>query len=394
MNFVICFGRTESSRGNGVSSQMRLLKIPGYIFIVMSSILVLLVILEFALRVSSGLFFAKMMVLDDRLGWGHAKNVSKTFKNEDLDYVPVTQNANGHRGKYYGPVKSIGKYRILALGDSFTEGVQVKEEELLSARLEKMDPDVEALNAGVGGYGTVQEYLYLIRDGLTLRPDLVLLMFYENDLSDNCLSYYPGFGPRPYAILRNDEIQIIERLDYQEFRKFIIPVPLWTFLNRHSYLYYFVNVNIYQQIFTNRMRKLQELDLEKTRGCGRYEIFYKIVQRTKDLLSTKGIEFAVVLIPTREDVERGKSPTLEPILKFCREQSLSCLSLLNRFVRERTTGSRLYFTSDIHWTKTGHAIAADEINRLVRALKRSRPGTAVPGRAEASNVISSHAGLD
>src|SRR5262245_15424435 len=113
-----------------------------------------------------------MMILDDRLGWRHAQNVSKTCTNEDSEYVPVRQNANGHRGRYYGLVKPTGKYRILVLGDSFTEGVQVKEEELFSARLEKLDDELEVMNAGVGGYGTVQEYLYLTKEGLRFHPDL------------------------------------------------------------------------------------------------------------------------------------------------------------------------------------------------------------------------------
>jgi hypothetical protein len=299
------------------------------------SILVLLLVLELALRAYSGLFFAKMMILDDSLGWRHAQNVSKIFRNEDSDYVPVRQNANGQRGTYYGLVKPAGKYRILALGDSFVEGVQVREEELFSARLEKMDPELEVMNAGVGGYGTVQEYLYLTREGLRFHPDLVLLMFYDNDLSDNCLSYYPGFGPRPYAAWSNGDVQIIEQLDYKDFRKFIIPVPLWRFLNRHSYLYYFINAEIYQRIFSEKMRRLQRVDLERTRGCGRYQIFYKLVERTRNLLATKGIDFGLVLIPTREDVERGYSPTQQPILQFCREHEISCVTLLDRFVQER-----------------------------------------------------------
>jgi hypothetical protein len=364
---------------------MRLLKLSGYIAVVVGSVLVLFVALELALRIYSALFFAKMMVLDDGLGWRHGQNVSKTFRNEDSDYVPVRQNANGQRGTYYGLVKPAGKYRILALGDSFVEGVQVKEEELFSTGLEKMDPELEVMNAGVGGYGTVQEYLYLTKEGLRFNPDLVLLMFYDNDLSDNCLSYYPGFGPRPYAAWSNGDVQIIEQLDYKDFRKFIIPVPLWTFLNRHSYLYYFINSNIYQKLFADKMRTLLKSDLEKTRNCGRYEIFYELVQRTRDLLATKGIDFGLVLIPTREDVERGYSPTQQPILQFCREHEISCLTLLDRFVRDRAAGNRLYFSADIHWTKTGHAIAADEISKLVKASKGSRPGNRVPGRVKASS---------
>lgn len=351
------------------------------------SVFVLLVVLELGLRVYSGLFFAKMMVIDDKLGWRHAKNVSKIFKNEDSDDIAVKQNANGHRGEYYAPAKAAGKYRILVLGDSFTEGVQVNEEELFSSRLEKIDPELEVLNGGVAGYGTVQEYLYLISEGLKFSPDLVLMMFYDNDLSDNCLSSYPGFGPRPYAVWKDGDAQIVEQLDYTEFKKFVIPAPFWTFLNRHSYLYYFMNSNIYQRLFADKMRRLQRSDLERTRNCGRYEIFYKIVERTKDLLTTKGIDFGIVLIPTREDVEKGESTTQEPIVKFCRERHIGCVSLLDRFVREKTSGNRLYFSSDIHWTKTGHSVAADEINKTVKAFRKSRPGTFVPGRAEVSRAI-------
>lgn len=41
--------------------------------------------------------------------------------------------------------------------------------------------------------------IIFLKEGLSFNPDLVVLMFYENDLTDNLLSYYPGFGPRPYA---------------------------------------------------------------------------------------------------------------------------------------------------------------------------------------------------
>src|SRR5437868_6392091 len=124
-------------------TQARLYRILKYLSISAASVIPLLGLLELAIRAYSGLFFVRMMVLDDKLGWRHAQNVSKTFRNEDSDYIPVIQNANGHRGGYYGPVKPIGKYRILAIGDSFTEGVQVKDDELFSARLEKTDPELE-----------------------------------------------------------------------------------------------------------------------------------------------------------------------------------------------------------------------------------------------------------
>ena len=365
----------------------RMYKTIGCVLLVVGGSLVLLFVLEFATRLYSSLFFPKMMILDGKLGWRHARNVSKKFQNEDLEVITISHNKHGHRGRDYGPERLNGKYRVLILGDSFTEGVHVKDEELFSSRLENLNPEIEAINAGIGGYGTVQEYLYLTSEGLRFRPDLVLLMFFENDLDDNCLSYYPGFGPRPYAVLRDGEIEIIERLEYEDFQKFVLPVPLWTFLSRRSYLYYFVNVYVYQRIFAEKMRQLQRLDLEKTRRCGRHEIFNGLIVKIRNLLAADGVQFGVVLIPSRDEVENGSSKTQQSILGFCREYDVNCVALLNRLMERRALGDRLYFSVDIHLTKDGHKIVAEEIDGFITTLRRSQPGTRLPAGRKGINSI-------
>src|SRR5262249_36197114 len=159
------------------------------------------------------------------------------------------------RGRSHPLVRPSDKqYRVLMLGDSFTEGVQVGEGDVVSAQLERIDPRLEVLNAGVGGYGTVQEYLYLRNEGLRFRPDLVLVMFFVTDLDDTCLSYDGGFGPRPYAELHGRNVEIVERLDPTAFQRFIIPIPFGVWLSRHSYLYYFLNTRVYQHLIIDRIR--------------------------------------------------------------------------------------------------------------------------------------------
>src|SRR5438876_2969796 len=84
-------------------------------------------LLEGSVRVYAELRFPKMMVLDDGLGWRHATNVKKVFKNEFGDRNLVLLDEFGNRGTGHAKKKKPGQYRILALGDSFTEGVQVAE---------------------------------------------------------------------------------------------------------------------------------------------------------------------------------------------------------------------------------------------------------------------------
>jgi GDSL-like Lipase/Acylhydrolase family len=88
------------------------------------------------------------------------------------------------------PPKERSEYRIIALGDSVTFGFGVDQERIFTVRLQqilasKLEPHVRVINAGVGGYNTVQEHAYLNREGLSFQPDLVLLMYVTNDIEVN-----------------------------------------------------------------------------------------------------------------------------------------------------------------------------------------------------------------
>jgi SGNH hydrolase-like domain, acetyltransferase AlgX len=216
----------------------------------------------------------------------------------------------------------------------------------------------------------VQQYLYLAKEGLRFRPNLVLLMFYGNDLTDNLLSYYPGFGPRPYATITDDKIRIIESLDASEYKKFILPIPFCMWLNNHSYLYYFLNSRIYQPFFADRLKQMQQSDLREMDSETRFKIFYGVLEKIQTLLSSNKVELLVVLIPTEEEVATGTSPTLKAIDEHCRLKAINCLSLLDKFQRETASGKQLYFAQDIHWTKAGHHAAAQEIADHLRRKRQ------------------------
>lgn len=336
------------------------------------SLIASVVLLELGLRVYSAFFFPKLMVLDEKLGWKHAANVRKVFVNEYGERALVAQNAHGRRGPFRDFTHRERRFRILVLGDSFTEGVQVGEHDLFTAVLERNLPDIEFINAGVGGYGTVQEHLFLASEGLKYNPDLVILMFFENDLSDNCLPYYPGFGPRPYAAIRSDGVHIIEELDPSEFRKFLLPAPFQLTLNAHSYFYYYLNSRIYHRLRTDEMRQAQKDDLKKTSERDRSLVFSSVLNRMIDLLKSRKITFLVTRIPKREDLTNGRGSIDEAISTLCREADVTYLSLLDRFTREDSSGRGLYFQEDIHWTRKGHQIAAQEIGSRLATLPALR----------------------
>jgi hypothetical protein len=87
--------------------------------------------------------------------------------------------------------KPPGCYRVLLLGDSMIEGAAVSLQMTLGKRLEHRLAAAstkfrfEVLNCGVSGWSTCLEYIYYKNEGVILDPDLVILCFCLNDVSED-----------------------------------------------------------------------------------------------------------------------------------------------------------------------------------------------------------------
>lgn len=103
-----------------------------------------------------------------------------------LDGAHIRFNALGLRGPEIGP-KQPHERRLLVLGDSLAFGWGVEERQLFGARLAELlctqtGASWTSINAGVCSYNSIQERLYLEHRGLALEPDLVVLVFVDNDV--------------------------------------------------------------------------------------------------------------------------------------------------------------------------------------------------------------------
>lgn len=102
---------------------------------------------------------------------------------------PVEINSIGFRDREIPPNKDQNEYRIYILGDSLPFGIGVKREESFVYLLEKRFNEraengrrVRTINGGTISYNTEQELLQLKTVGLGLAPDMVVLVFSENDI--------------------------------------------------------------------------------------------------------------------------------------------------------------------------------------------------------------------
>ena len=109
----------------------------------------------------------------------------------------LNSNSKGVRGRReHAGEKAPGTTRILVLGDSFTFGEDVGDDETYSHHLEQLLPGTEVINLGVHGYGHDQMLIYLREEGIRYRPDIVILGFLTGDMERNVLSFRDYAKPR------------------------------------------------------------------------------------------------------------------------------------------------------------------------------------------------------
>jgi hypothetical protein len=134
-----------------------------------------------------------------RLGWLSRPGQFNWGWTSNVDAASVRSNGRS--------VETVNRSRpILAVGDSFTYGDEVNDNETWAAVLEEI-LNVRVLNAGVPAYGIDQAFL---RAELLLDkydPGIVILSFISDDFSRTEYSYYPyGRGWKPYFEYENSSL--------------------------------------------------------------------------------------------------------------------------------------------------------------------------------------------
>ena len=138
-------------------------------------------------------------------GWALKPNLRNfpCFENKT-----VNSNSKGVRGlREFDFDKPPAKKRIITLGDSYTFGDEVNDDETWPSYLQKKIPEVEIINLGVHGYGHDQMLIYLEEEGLKYKPAIVMLGFISYDIERNILSFRDYAKPK--FELRGNNIALV-----------------------------------------------------------------------------------------------------------------------------------------------------------------------------------------
>lgn len=358
---------------------------------------VVLVILEAGVRFLGLFRFPGDIFVEphSELGWFHIPNKEGWWQVGDQK-VYVMINSKGLRDREYSYAKPEGTFRILVLGDSFTEGFQVPWDKtfakVLEQRFRQEELSVEVLNCGFGGVGTDYALLFLKREGVKYDPDLILLAFFAgNDVQDNF---------RSRNILKNPEAKLA-------YEKRGLVMRTKQFLTEHSHAYNYLGIMIPRRfpglarlvmgigmlspqpmdegVYVEQLHYLVFADSYGTQWNEAWDVTEALLHGLKEEAKRCGARLSVVSIPLMEQVCQslwqkevstlGIGNNLWDLTKpdrilggILEELDTPFLALMPEMSRVPKS-CELYVAGEGHWNVAGHRLAAQIIYRWLADQK-------------------------
>jgi hypothetical protein len=269
----------------------------------------------------------------------------------------LNSNSKGLRGSAeYQYERAAGKQRMVVLGDSFTFGEEVSDDETYSHDLQSSLPGAEILNLGVQGYGHDQMLMYLKEEGVKYHPDVVVLGFAYLDIYRNIESFFAYAKPK--FELSPEGLQLTN-----------VPVPTPEHvLSEEAYRPKSLDLMV---ILREKLRWSFGKNEVEAREVSR-RLLDQIVATTRSIGATP----VFVYLPVYEEIEplpksayllTASSPAVEDREKylndFCQQRDVPCLFLRSRFHEEVQRGAN--FNAAGHWNAQAHNLAAQEIKSFL-----------------------------
>jgi hypothetical protein len=340
------------------------------------------------------------------LGWVGEPGRAFRYRVPRRETILVAYNSLGLRDVEHEIAKPPGARRIVVLGDSFMEAYSVGLSDSfarrLEARLRAERENAEVINLGVGGYGTLQEYLIYRELGAGYAPDLVLLGFFTgNDLRDNSLTLQQASESGSYLKRTSRPF-----LDAAALPGWHVVVPDYASAqrryraNRHSLIARLMRSSALLQAFGRAGKEIEaRLEAGQTASarealaehgqhyCNEppeigeaWQITRAVLQRLQTEVSASGARLVVFSVPSLTEADRVFASKLRAALptgtSLCidesppraigrlagvlRELGIPFVDLLPAFRAAigKNPEQELFVAADRHWNERGHELAA------------------------------------
>ena len=258
--------------------------------------------------------------------------------------------------------------RVALIGDSFTEGLHVADEDTVSRRLEALlGGEAEVLNFGVSSTGTAVQLMNYRARVRAFRSDVVLLMFYVgNDIADNLQALKRRMDPgmasiSPYLVLDSGG-NLAENPQPGQRRRTSPLVALasssaigqWV-----SRAYQVIRVYLaFESEAAAPDRASEEALLDEA-----WRVTEQVIERFFEEVRADGSRFALVIVPS--DNTDANRRAVERLTAIADREPFPLLDLGAHFRRSTNPEGPDPFVCDGHWNANGHAAAAEALLKFL-----------------------------
>jgi len=314
--------------------------------------------------------------VDPNLGWMTSANQRQIYTSKDIARVNhAVHYSTGRYGfRLYGDAKS-SNTKIMIVGDSYTQAVDVSDDQTYYAKLKRDLSDqmpVEIFAYGAAGYGTLQEVMIVERHIEEISPDILILQVCTNDFINNSFElesksrFNNHYMPRPYL---GTDGTITIKIPQALFRR----AMLW--IASYSRFLQWVIYRFDNFIAVNKLAHTVEDDIrdQSTAHPG----FMRAVALTDRLLERlrSAVPAATKIYAFQADNSQpfGTQPFSHEFEKLFARHGIIYIEGVAEAVTDASQKGQIVYALNEHWSSTGHTIVAEVLaNRLRRALIASR----------------------
>ncbi|MDD4236836.1 MAG: GDSL-type esterase/lipase family protein [Bacteroidales bacterium] len=249
------------------------------------------------------------------------KKISKT--GEEFNFYREC-NSMGYSDKEWNWKDMKSKTRILALGDSFTEGDGADADSTWVKFLERKIKDTSFyfMNGGICGSDPVFELYKLQHIFLQFKPDIVVVCINYSDIQDVLFrGGYERFKPDGVKFKRG---------------------PWWEPIYAMSHL----SRLFFRLKFNQSLIAYNAYDREQEKSLS---IIKTTIDSIKQLSDNNSIELVFVFHPMKESVKEGKNPFKE-VIEELNDEDISTINLFEYYSKPEIVSN----INDYYWVKDGH----------------------------------------
>jgi lysophospholipase L1-like esterase len=303
---------------------------------------------------------------DEKLLWVPEPGRTVTVDN----HLPITINHQGLRYASDLAPKQKGEFRVMAFGDSATQGWGVDDDSTYSAFLERKlnqsgcaGEHFQAVSAGVNAYpnALVGEKLKEVEEDPTFQPDVVI---------------------RAYSF--NSNFERLPKLQGAARQKFLRQVEFKSIIRR-SAIYNFVIEDLLRRVAYYKMRHmLMAGTLDAVGGMDNLDVnsVNASLQQSLDEARAHHAQLVLLVLASKDETSKDMHPFQKTMLDFAAANRVPVINMIE--VLEQQPVSNFYM-DPVHPTAVGHQAIADRLYTVIRGL----PAYAAACQQPAVNVANS-----